>query len=157
METLVPRSLCQHTTIRITTRCPTEFIDLTGDVETLVARADLRAGFVNIQSLHTTAAIVLNEDEPLLLGDFAAFLERAAPEQAGYQHDDPAVRRVNVTMDERINGHAHCRALLLGPSVCLNVVDGRLRLGRWQRLFLAELDGPRDRDISIVLLGDGGR
>ena len=157
METLVPRSTCHHTTIRIATGCPTEFIDLTARIEALVSQADLRCGFVNIQSLHTTAAIVLNEHEPLLLTDFETLLDRAAPQQAGYRHDDATIRRVNVTADERINGHAHCRALLLGSSVCLNVVDGRLQLGRWQRVFLVELDGPRARDISILMLGEGGR
>ena len=64
---------------------------------------------------------------------------------------------MNLTPDERRNGHAHCRALLLGPSACLNVVDGRLQLGRWQRVFLVELDGPRAREISVLMLGEGGR
>src|SRR5207247_10709908 len=89
-----------------------------------------------------------------LLVGFAAVLGPAAPHRASYRHDDLSVRTVNVTADERVNGHAHCQALLLGPSVCLNVIDGRLRIGRWQRVFLVELDGPREREISIVLLGE---
>lgn len=157
METLVPTSICQHTTIRIATACPTEFVDLTDRVETLVVQAGIRFGIVNVQSLHTTVAIVINEGEPLLLGDFASVLEHAAPRHSGYRHDDATLRTVNVTVDERINGHAHCRALLLGTSACINVVDGRLQLGRWQRVFLAELDGPRQREISIMMLGEGGR
>jgi thiamine phosphate synthase YjbQ (UPF0047 family) len=47
--------------------------------------------------------------------------------------------------------------LLLAPSACLNVIDGRLQLGRWQRVFMAELDGPRPREISVLLLGEGPR
>jgi len=99
----------------------------------------------------------VNEHEPLLLADFATLLENAAPSGAGYRHDDAAVRTVNVTADERINGHAHCRALLLAPSACLNVIDGCLQLGQWQRVFMAELDGPRERQISVLILGDDGR
>jgi thiamine phosphate synthase YjbQ (UPF0047 family) len=68
-----------------------------------------------------------------------------------------AARTVNVTAAERPNGHAHCRALLLPPSACLNVADGRLLLGQWQRVFLVELDGPREREISALLLGEAGQ
>ena len=98
-----------------------------------VAASGVRTGVVNVQTLHTTTAIVVNEHEPLLLADFVALLERAAPRRAEYRHDNWLLRTVNVTGDERANGHGHCRALLLGTSACLNVVDGRLRLGQWQR------------------------
>jgi thiamine phosphate synthase YjbQ (UPF0047 family) len=67
------------------------------------------------------------------------------------------MRTVNVTDTERPNGHAHCRALLLPSSVSLNVASGRLVLGQWQRVFLVELDGPREREISALLLGEAGR
>ena len=74
-----------------------------------------------------------------------------------YQHDDTAARTVNLTDAERPNGHAHCRALLLPSSACLNVVGGRLLLGHWQRVFLVELDGPRDREVSVVIFGETAR
>jgi secondary thiamine-phosphate synthase enzyme len=155
METLAPIGSGFATCIRITTGQPTEFIDITTQIQAVVAVSGIRWGFVNVQSLHTTAAVVLNEHEPLLLSDFAAVLEEAAPSDRPYRHDDLGIRTVNVTADERVNGHAHCRALLLGPSVCLNVVDGELQLGRWQRLFLAELDGPRQRQLSVLAVGSG--
>ena len=157
METLAPASIYRHTKIPITSEHPTQFIDLTDGLEALVAAAGIRFGFVNVQTLHTTTAIVVNELEPLLLADFATLLENAAPRAAGYRHDDVTARTVNVTPGERINGHAHCRALLLGFSACLNVIDGRLLLGRWQRVFMAELDGPRAREISVLIVGEGGR
>jgi secondary thiamine-phosphate synthase enzyme len=157
MEAVVsPRSCC-HTRIRIATTHPTEFVDITDRLSTLVSGSGVRLGVVNIQSLHTTVAVVVNENEPLLLADFAALLEATAPAAAAYRHDDAAVRTVNVTADERVNGHAHCRALLLGQSVCINVVEGTLQLGEWQRIFVAELDGPRQREISVLMLGEGGR
>jgi len=155
METLTP--LARHVTIHLTTREPTEFIDLTGRLETLVANAGIRSGILNIQTLHTTTAVVINEHEPLLLADFKKLLESAAPGDTRYRHDDATARTVNVTVAERPNGHAHCRALLLPSSVSLNVASGRLLLGRWQRVFLVELDGPREREISVLILGESGQ
>jgi secondary thiamine-phosphate synthase enzyme len=147
----------RHERIRVTTRYPTEFIDLTDRLESFIAAAGVPFGILNVQTLHTTTAIVVNEHEPLLLTDFQRLLETAAPCAAHYRHDDAAARTVNVTAGERPNGHAHCRALLLPSSVTLNVADERLLLGRWQRVFLVELDGPRDREISVLLLAEGGQ
>lgn len=157
METVVPTRAFGHAHIRIATDHPTEFVDLTERLETLVAESGIRFGFVNVQSLHTTAAIVVNEHEPLLLTDFVDVLERSAPARAIYRHDDMALRTANLTADERVNGHAHCRALSLGVSACINILYGRLHLGAWQRVFLVELDGPRDREISVLILGEGER
>jgi secondary thiamine-phosphate synthase enzyme len=157
METLAPASLCRHTRICVATERAMEFIDLTARIEALVAEAGLHAGLVNVQSLHTTTAIIVNEHEPLLLTDFEALLARAAPRDAGYRHDDMDIRTVNLAPGERSNGHAHCHALLLGSSASLNVADSRLQLGRWQRIFLVELDGPRLREVSVLALGEGAR
>lgn len=157
METLASNSTFRHTAIRIDTQHPTQFIDLTDEIEALVAEAGVHTGLVNIQSLHTTTAVIVNEHEPLLLTDMAALLERVAPEDAVYRHDNVSLRSVNCVLGERPNGHSHCRALLLASAVCLNIAEGRLRLGRWQRVFLVELDGPRMRDVSVLLFGDGGR
>jgi secondary thiamine-phosphate synthase enzyme len=155
MATLASAAIHHHSTLRLTTERPTQFIDLTDALEALVTESGIRFGLINIQTRHTTTAIVVNELEPLLLSDFEGVLEHAAPLDAGYRHDDVTVRTVNVTPDERRNGHAHCRALLLAPSACLNVVEGRLTLGRWQRVFIAELDGPRSREVSVLVLGEG--
>ena len=153
METLAPASTCRHVKIRIASERPCEFIDITADVEALVAQTGIDVGFVNVQSLHTTTSIVVNEHEPQLLTDFADVLERAAPPGASYRHDDVGLRTVNLMPGERVNGHSHCQALLLAPSVCLNIVNGCLQLGRWQRIFVAELDGPQTRELSVVIFG----
>jgi secondary thiamine-phosphate synthase enzyme len=157
METLAPNSTCRHTRIQIATERPTQFIDITDRLRELVAEAGIRFGFVNVQTLHTTTAIVVNEFEPLLLADFSTLLQNVAPCDAGYRHDDVTARTVNLTADERVNGHAHCRALILGASACLNVIDGRILLGRWQRVFMVELDGPRAREFSVLILGESRR
>ena len=157
MDTLTPASVCRYATIHVTTTQPTEFVDLTDRLERLVADAGFRFGILNVQTLHTTTAVVVNEHEPLLLADFQALLEAAAPGDGRYRHDDTTVRTVNMTDAERPNGHAHCRALLLPSSACLNVAQGRLRLGQWQRVFLVELDGPRERDLSVLIVGEAGQ
>jgi secondary thiamine-phosphate synthase enzyme len=157
METLAPAFVYRHTKVRITTERTTEFIDLTDSLEELLAQSRIVTGFLNVQSLHTTAAIVVNEREPLLLSDFEVLLRKVAPDDVAYRHDDETVRTVNLSPGERPNGSSHCKALLLGSSACLNVLNGRLLLGRWQRVFLAELDGPRSRDISVLLIGEAAQ
>jgi thiamine phosphate synthase YjbQ (UPF0047 family) len=102
-------SACRHATrIHLTTTHPTEFVDLTDRLDTLIAGAGLCFGILNVQALHTTTAIVVNEHEPLLLADFQSLLEAAAPGDGRYQHDDTRARTVNLTEAERPNGHAHC-------------------------------------------------
>ena len=144
-------------TLHLRSKAPLEFIDLTHRIEACVARSGVQHGLVSVQSHHTTAAIVVNEHEPLLLEDLRERLERFAPRGAGYRHDDFSVRTANLEPDERPNGHAHVRALVLPSSVTLHVVDARIALGRWQRIFLLELDGTRPRSVSLLVLGAAGR
>ena len=157
MHTLIAASACPHTCLRVSTGRPTGFIDLTARLEAFVTSTGLRSGIVNVQTRHTTTAVVVNEHEPLLLADFEDLLAGIAPAAVRYRHDDMAARTVNLAPGERHNGHAHCRALLLPSSASLNVVDGRLQLGRWQRVFLVELDGPRDREVSVLAFGEIAR
>ena len=153
METLAPAPACRHSRIRVETSRSAEFIDITSRIHATVAEAGIRDGLVNVQTLHTTTAILVNEHEPLLLLDFAALLAHVAPDHGAYRHDDMAARTVNLAPGERPNGHAHCRAILMPSSASLNVCGGSLELGRWQRVFLVELDGPRSREISVLVLG----
>ena len=132
---------------------PTEFVDVTAKLRDEVRRAGLRIGRVHLQSLHTTVGLAVNENEPLLLRDFQNLLEKLAPRGAGYEHDDFA-RRMEVALDEPVNGHAHCRQLLLTGFATLLVEDGELVLGRWQSVFAVELDGPRERELAIQLDGE---
>jgi secondary thiamine-phosphate synthase enzyme len=141
--------------VHLRTEKPLQFIDLTGLVAERVRRSGVSEGMVTVQSLHTTAAIVVNENEPLLLEDLEDLLERWAPEGARYRHNDFAVREA-PSSDEKPNGHAHARALLLGVSVCLNVAEGQTELGEWQSVFLVELDGPRKRAVSVQVQGVPG-
>jgi len=131
----------------------TEFVDLTKRLRDELQKSGLRNGRIHMQSLHTTVGLAINENEPLLLRDFQKLLERLAPGDAGYEHDDFA-RRYEIAADESVNGHAHCRQLLLTGFATLLVEDGQLVLGRWQSVFAVELDGPRPRELAIQLDGE---
>jgi octaprenyl-diphosphate synthase len=139
--------------VEFATSRPTEFVDLTDRIRDEVVRTGLRNGRVHLQSLHTTVGLAVNENEPLLLHDFEGMLERLAPVGAGYQHDD-FERRFEIAVDEPVNGHAHCRQLLLSAFLTLLVEEGQLLLGRWQSVFAVELDGPRHRQLAVQLEGE---
>jgi secondary thiamine-phosphate synthase enzyme len=153
METIALAPRCHHATIQLHTPPGTAFVDVTDQVATVVARSQVWIGTVQIQTTHTTTAILVNEHEPLLLADFEALLERLAPRDLPYWHDEMALRP-GVPANEPRNGHAHCRALCLPVSASLNVAGGSLVLGRWQRIIFVELDGPRERTISVVVFGE---
>ena len=157
MDTFAPSLACRGTILRLLSTGGTCFVDLTDRLAHFITEAEIQVGMLTIHTRHTTTAIVVNEHEPLLLADMTLLLDRIAPQRLTYLHDDVTLRTVNCMPGERPNGHSHCRALLLGQSVCLNVAGGRLQLGRWQRLFLVELDGPRSREVSVLLAGDGAR
>jgi len=130
-----------------------EFIDITELVTSASKNAGVNAGLVSVYSLHTTAAIKINESEPLLLEDMVRFLEHIAPKAAEYHHNDFSVRTVNMTEDECPNGHAHCQHLVLSSSETLPIVSGKPSLGPWQRIFLIELDRPRSREVMVQVIG----
>ena len=140
--------------LRFATQKPTEFIDITGQVRACLDDADLSNGTVTVYSRHTTAVIKINENEPLLLQDMEDFLERMAPRYANYRHNDFTIRTVNMTEDECPNGHAHCQSLFLGTSETIPLIDGQLQLGRWQSVFLIELDHPRPREVVVQVMGE---
>jgi secondary thiamine-phosphate synthase enzyme len=133
----------------------TEFVDITEAVAGVVTSSGVTDGFAIVYSQHTTSRIHVNEHEPLLLADLTSLLERIVPRDAFYHHDDFSVRTVNLTPGERINGHSHARGLFVPVSEHLPVTDGRLMLGRWQRVFMLELDGPQSRRVVVKVLGVG--
>jgi secondary thiamine-phosphate synthase enzyme len=110
-------------------------------------------GMVLVFSRHTTAAIKINENESLLLSDLAHFVQRLAPKEVAYRHNDFDIRTENMTEDECPNGHAHCQHLMLGTSETVPFAKGQLLLGRWQRIFLVELDRPREREVLVQVQG----
>ncbi len=145
------RVLCEA--LEYETSTAPEFIDITEDVISVVEAAGIQFGQVAIFSQHTTAAIKINEHEPLLLRDLARTLRQFAAPNAYYEHNDFSRRTVNMNPDECANGHAHVQHLFLGTSETIPVVDGRITLGTWQRVFLIELDHPRRRRVLVNVVG----
>jgi secondary thiamine-phosphate synthase enzyme len=139
---------------KLKTKKTADFIDITHKVEKFIAESKVKEGLANIQSMHTTAAIIVNENEPLLIKDMEAFLEKLASNKCEYNHDNFEIRTVNMCDDECVNGHSHCKAILLPTSVTLNIVDSKLQLGQWQRIFLRELDRSRPRKVQIQIIGE---
>jgi len=131
-----------------------DFVDATEEIKKFVKESGIQNGLVNIQIMHTSAALIINEHEPLLLEDMKRNLEATASNKLKYQHDDFSVRTVNLCDDECKNGHSHCKAIHLLPSVTLNLIKGELQLGEWQRIMLVELDGSRPRKIQVVIVGE---
>ena len=136
-----------------TTEAP-EFIDITDWVCQCVAQSKVGNGFVVVYSKHTTAAVKINENEPLLLQDMVAFLEKISPRNGGYHHNDFSIRTVNMTADESPNGHAHLQHLLLGTSETVPLIDGIMQFGRYQSVFFIELDHPRSREVMVQVVGE---
>lgn len=147
-----PLEVAARTMEVVPTRAP-ELIDITERVQAFVREAGITAGLLTVHALHTTAAVIVNEREPLLHEDVEAFLDRLAPVDRAYRHDDFAIRTTNMTPDERPNGHSHLRHLMLGATETLPVHDGQVALGTWQRIFFVELDGVRPRKALLQLFG----
>ena len=157
---LVPRSRPQTAVnmrrLVLATSEPIQLLDITDDVQAAVRTSGVKDGIVTIVSRHTTAAVRIQEAEPLLLEDLVAFLRRIAPADADYRHNDFRIRTHHMHPDESPNGHSHCLQFVLGSSESVPIMDGELQLGEWQRLFLVELDGPRPkREVLIQTVGIG--
>ena len=132
---------------------PVQFVDITDTVNCVLRQRGYGDGLVIVFSRHTTAAIRVQEHEPLLLEDFRDFLAAMAPRDGPYRHNDVEARG-DVPPEEPPNGHSHCLHMLLGASESVPIVDGTMQLGRWQRLFLIELDGPRaQREVLVQVFG----
>lgn len=135
-------------TLTIETDERIELVDLTDRLMALVRKQDVREGFLNIWSLHTTCAVFINEFQTALLADIKQFLEHVVARDAEWLHNDPAHSDC-----DRMNADSHLRALLLGHSMTLQISGGEIVLGQWQRVLMAELDGPRARSLRVQIVG----
>ncbi|MYC33145.1 MAG: YjbQ family protein [Chloroflexi bacterium] len=140
--------------LKVDTKDAPQLIDITDWVKGCVAESRINNGMVLVYSRHTTAAVKINENEPLLIEDMAEFLERIAPRDAYYRHNDFSIRTVNMTEDESPNGHAHLQHLMLGCSETIPLIDGKIPFGQWQSIFFIELDHPRPREVMVQILGE---
>ena len=135
-------------TIVISTDERIEVVDLTDKVMAFVRRLRVREGIVTLWSMHTTCTVFINEFQEALLSDIKRFLEQMVARDEEWLHNDP-----NHSDCDRMNADSHLRALLLGHSLTLQISGGEVVLGQWQRVLMAELDGPRARTLRVQALG----
>ncbi len=133
-------------TVRLKTNGAGDLIDITGEIAELLKTSKLKTGNLTVFVIGSTAAITTFEYEPGLIKDMREVYEKIAPSNRSYHHDE--------TWGDA-NGFSHVRASLQGPSLVIPFADGKLLLGTWQQVVLAEFDNrPRDRRIVVQLIGE---
>jgi secondary thiamine-phosphate synthase enzyme len=141
----------------LATAGPGEFVDVTGDVVSAVERSGVLNGQALVYSPHTTCTVLIQERESGFYEDARSLLDRLAPREGTYyRHDDLSVRTEGLEDDDlHPNGWSHLRASLLGSaSQTIPIVDGKLLLGPWQKVFFCELDRARPRKVFIQITGE---
>ncbi len=129
--------------LRFSTKGEIDLVDITSKVEEIVGRSGVKEGQVLVFVPGATGAVVTIEHEKGLLEDFKRILKEIVPKGAGYRHD---------LIDN--NAHSHLRATLLGPSLVLPIVEGKVVRGIWQQIFFVELDvRPRRRRLVVQVMG----
>jgi secondary thiamine-phosphate synthase enzyme len=127
--------------LAVRSRKQAEAIDVTEKVQGLVARSGIKTGLCHVYVQHTTAGVFINENaDPDVMDDFLTTLDRLVPWEGDYQHAEG-------------NAAAHIKSTLIGTSQTIPVHEGRLALGRWQGIYFAEFDGPRERQLQVTVLG----
>jgi secondary thiamine-phosphate synthase enzyme len=137
-----------HETVRLATDKRLELYDLTEKVADLLKRHDIKEGMVLLSSLHTTMALFVNEWQSALLHDVKAMLDKVVSPLETWRHNDP-----EFSDCDRRNAHSHLQASLLGHALQFSVSKGKLVLGQFQAIIAAELDGPRNRDLALQIIG----
>jgi len=139
---IVSTTLIFKTTERV------ELKSITREIISFIEKTPIRDGVVHVSSLHTTAGLLLNETQGALLSDIASMFEQIVPRAIYYKHNDPLLSDC-----DRKNADAHLRAILAGYHISIPIDDGKLQLGTWQNVLLAEFDGPNDRSVQIKVMG----
>jgi len=131
--------------ITVATDNKTELKDITFDVNRLVERENIKDGICVLYLPHTTAALVINENyDPSVKNDIMGWLGRNIPSTGNYSHLEG-------------NADAHIKSSIVGNSLILIVENGRIMLGKWQGIFLAEFDGPRTREVWVKFISESRR
>lgn len=136
------------------TEASISLMDITDGSADVVRSLGLRDGIVTVFSRHTTGSIRIQGRQSLLLDELAAFLERQAPTDAHYGHNNFRIRTDHMQEDQSPNGHSHCLRTVRNASETIPLEDGELLLGARQRVFRVEMDGPHaHRDVPVQVLG----
>jgi secondary thiamine-phosphate synthase enzyme len=135
-------------TLTLATNDRVELTDITDRLRDVVQTSGVRDGILSLWSLHTTCAVFINEAQRALHADIKRLLETMVDRDADWMHNDP-----QHSDCDRVNADSHLRAMLLGHSLTLQVSGAEPVLGQWQRVLVAELDGPRSRTLRIQIMG----
>lgn len=138
--------------LQLNTGSDISLFDITPQIKAVIEKSDIHNGFVLINSQHTTTAITINEHEERLLEDIRRFLMHLVPKDNKYLHNDIHLR--DCPDDEPENAHSHLCAILLGSSESVPLVDKQLAMGTYQSIILVDLDGPRQRNVSVQIVGE---
>ncbi|KPK98385.1 MAG: secondary thiamine-phosphate synthase enzyme [Omnitrophica WOR_2 bacterium SM23_72] len=135
-----------HEQLRYNTKGSPQLLNITADLSRLLASSKLRQGSLTVFVVGSTAGITTFEYEPGLIQDVADLYEKMIPSSKHYHHDE--------TWGDA-NGYSHLRAALTGPSLTVPFEEGRLLLGTWQQIVLAEFDNrPRQRHLIVQIMGE---
>lgn len=126
------------------TRQRREYINITPQVERIVAESGVQEGLVLVSAMHITAGVYVNDAESGLIRDIDEWLEKLAPYRPDYRH--------HQTGED--NGDAHLKSLLIHHEVILPITKGRLDLGPWQQVYYAEFDGQRRKRVVVKVIGE---
>ena len=131
--------------IKVNTKGNCDIVDITESVSNAIKQTDIKNGTVTLFNVGSTAAITTVEYEPGLVNyDIKAAFEKIAPRNARYEHEE-------TWHDD--NGHSHVRASLLGPSLTVPLIDGKLTLGTWQQIVIIDFDTrPRTRTVICQIM-----
>ncbi len=120
------------------------YMNITPQVEAAIRKSGVTEGLVLVNAMHITASVYINDDEPGLLKDYDEFLEKLAPHDAIYRH--------NETGED--NGDAHIKRQLMGREVTVAITKGKLDFGPWEQIFYGEFDGRRRKRVLIKVIGE---
>ncbi len=127
--------------INISTKDRTEIVDVTEQIENYVRDSGVENGICLVSTLHSTTAVVINENERGLVRDIIRKVKEDFPRGTGWDHD---------RIDD--NADAHLASTFMGNSRMLPIKDNRLVRGTWQNIFLLKFDGPRSRRLIIKII-----
>jgi secondary thiamine-phosphate synthase enzyme len=128
--------------IRVRTTRRTQMVEVTQDVQRIVTAQGVNAGTCFLYVPHTTAGVLINEHaDPDVASDAEGAYDRLIPSSGPYRHAEG-------------NSDSHVKTMLTGTTQFVFVEEGKLVLGRWQGIFFAEFDGPRDRQLYVKVLPD---
>ncbi|MEM4230615.1 MAG: secondary thiamine-phosphate synthase enzyme YjbQ [Candidatus Pacearchaeota archaeon] len=130
--------------IEINTKNRIEFVNITLDVEKIVKESGIKEGFCLVNPMHITSSVFINDDEQGLIKDFQEWLEKLAPKNKKYFH--------NETGED--NGFSHLWRTIMGRDVVIAITNGKLDFGRWEQIFYGEFDGQRNKKILIKIIGE---